>query len=401
MAGELAARARRIHRKLIDIRRAIHKHPELAFEEKKTAELVAKTLRRVGLKVRSGVAGTGVVALIEGRLPGPTVAVRADMDALNITEQNDVPYCSTIEGQMHACGHDGHVAVAIGVAMLLEGRRFQLPGKVKFIFQPGEEKIPGGAKPMIEAGVLERPKVEAIFALHSDPMIPVGKIGVRDGPLMAAADDFEITILGEASHGARPNLGVDAIVLAAQVIGGLQTIASRRIDPLHPVVVTVGRIVGGQRANVIADRVELTGTYRTLDRRDRQRVRVMIREVTTGIARAGGGRAEVEFQQGYPVLVSDPAANALVRDAGREVLGKDGVVELPDPVMGAEDFAYFLEKVPGAMFRLGVRNEKKGIIHPWHHPLFDIDEDALWIGAAILAETVERWLQHRVDVSGA
>jgi len=395
MAGELADRAKQIQRKLVDIRRTIHKHPELAFEEKKTSELVVKTLRRVGLKVKSGVAKTGVVGLIEGRLPGPTVAIRADMDALNITEESDVPYRSTVDGKMHACGHDGHVAAAIGAAMLLEGRRFQLPGKVKFIFQPGEEKIPGGAKPMIEAGVLKRPKVEVIFSLHSDPMIPVGKIGVRDGPLMAAADDFDIIIHGEACHGARPNLGVDAIAVAAQVIGSLQNIASRRIDPLHPVVVSVGRIAGGQRANVVADRVELNGTFRTLDRRDHRRVRKMIREVAVGVARAGGARAEVELQQGYPVLVPDPGANEIVRGAAREVLGKDGVIELPEPVMGAEDFAYFLEQVPGTMFRLGVRNTKKGIIHPWHHPKFDLDEDALWIGAAILAGAVERWLEAR------
>jgi amidohydrolase len=311
--------------------------------------------------------------------------MRADMDALPITEQNDVPYRSKVDGVMHACGHDGNTTTVLGAAMLLARRRGELAGNVKFVFQPSEETPPGGALPMIKEGILKSPKVDVAIAVHVDPTIPVGKIGVRTGPLTAAADDFSFAVLGEASHAAKPHLGVDAITLSAQVIQALQTIPSRRVNPVHAVVLTLGTIKGGYRRNVIADRVEVEGTLRTLDPKDRTNVEKMIGTTLAHVTKAGGGGYEYEFNRGYPVLECDDEVTDIVRRAAREALGKRSVMELPEPSMGGEDFAFFVDAVPGMMLRLGTGNKKKGFVHPWHHPKFDLDEDALWMGAAVMA----------------
>jgi len=393
MAGKLIAEAERLAGKLSQIRRRIHMHPELGYEEHRTSAFVAETLRGIGLEVKTGVAKTGVVGLLKGARPGRTVAMRADMDALPITEQNDVPYRSRVDGVMHACGHDGNTTTVLGAAMLLAHRRDEIAGNVKFVFQPSEESPPGGAAPMIKAGVLENPKVDVALGVHVDPTIDAGKIGVRDGPMMAAADDFRFAVLGEASHGAKPHLGVDAIVLSAQVVQALQTIPSRRINPTHPVVVTLGTIKGGYRRNVIADRVEVEGTARTLDPKDRTEVERMIEKTIALVTKSGGGSYEYSYERGYPVLVSDPAIVELVREATCGELGRRAVVEIAEPSMGGEDFAYFVNAVPGMMLRLGTRNKQKGFTHPWHHPKFDLDEKGLWVGAAVMARSALLYLE--------
>ena len=389
MTPTLLKDAKKLAGKLSKLRRQIHMYPELGYEEKRTSALVAKTMKSMGLEVRTGVAKTGVVAVLKGGRSGKTVALRGDMDALPITEQTTAPYRSRIDGVMHACGHDANTTTVMGVAMLLAPRRDEIKGNVKFIFQPSEEAPPGGAAAMIKAGALAKPKVDAIIGVHVDPSVPVGKMGLRDGPMMAAADDFSFAVLGEASHGAKPHLGIDAIALSAQVIQALQTIPSRRINPVHPVVVTVGTIQGGYRRNVIADRVYCEGTARTLDSRDRKRVEKMIGETIASVTKAGGGRHEYSYERGYPILQCDPWMTDVVRRATVELLGKRAAVEIDEPSMGGEDFAYFVNQVPGMMLRLGTGNKKRGIVHPWHHPKFDVDEDGLWMGAAVAARAVQ------------
>lgn len=385
MTKGLAEKAENLAPKLSKIRRQIHMYPELGYQEKRTSELVAKTLRQAGLEVRTGVAKTGVVGLLRGDSPGKTVALRADMDALPITERNRKPYRSRVDGVMHACGHDGNTTTVLGAAMLLAKERRNIRGNVKFFFQPSEEAPPGGAKPMIEEGVLTKPRVDFVIGVHVDPTVPAGKIGLRDGPMMAAADDFTLSVLGTASHGAKPHLGVDAIALSAQVIQALQTIPSRMINPTHPVVVTIGTIKGGYRQNVIADRVDMEGTLRTLYAADRKKGAKMIGRLTDQITKAAGGSFEYDFRDGYPILTCNPTITDVVRRASLELFGKRSVVEIDEPSMGGEDFAYFVNEVPGMMLRLGTGNKKKGIVHPWHHPQFDIDEKGLWVGAAVMA----------------
>ncbi len=389
MRSTLLNDAKKLGKKLSKIRRQIHMYPEEAYQEKRTAKFVAETLRAMGLEVKTGVAKTGVVGLLKGGRPGGTLALRADMDALPITEQNNTPYRSRVEGTMHACGHDGNTTSVLGAAMLLAARREELAGNVKFFFQPSEEAPPGGALPMIEEGVLDKPKVDAVIGVHVDPTYPVGKIGLRDGPMMAAADNFDCAILGEAAHGAHPHEGVDAITLSAQVIQALQTIPSRRINPTHPVVLTLGTVKGGYRRNVIADRVEFEGTARTLNEKDRKQVEKLIDRTLVNVTKAGGGKYEFTYERGYPVLTCDPMMTSIVRRASQELLGKRSVVEIDEPSMGGEDFAFFVNRVPGMMLRLGVGNKKKGITYPWHHPRFDLDEDGLPVGAAVMARSAE------------
>jgi amidohydrolase len=393
MSKGLVERAEGLGRRLSKIRRQIHMHPELAYQEKRTSALVAKTLRQLGIEVKTGVAKTGVVGVLRGGASGKTVALRGDMDALPITERTNKPYKSRVEGVMHACGHDGNTTSVLGAAMLLAEERRSLTGNVKFIFQPSEEAPPGGALPMIRAGALRNPKVDFAIGVHVDPTVPAGKIGLRDGPMMAAADDFTLTVLGTASHGAKPHLGVDAIALSAQVIQALQTIPSRMINPTHPVVVTIGTIHGGYRRNVIADRVEMEGTLRTLHAADRKKGAAMIGKLAGRITKASGGDFEYEFNDGYPILTCDPAITDVVRRSARELFGGRSTVEIDEPSMGGEDFAYFVNEVPGMMMRLGTGNKKKGITYPWHHPKFDIDEKGLWVGAAVMARAVRTLLE--------
>jgi amidohydrolase len=375
----------RIFPSLVKLRREFHQYPELAFQEFRTSERIAKELSKLKVKVKKGIAKTGVVGVLEASKNGKTVALRADMDALPILEQTSFPYKSKNQGVMHACGHDLHMTCVIGAAMILLELKSELKGNVKFIFQPSEEVQPGGAKPMIDAGVLRNPNVSGIFGLHCDSAIPVGRIGVRDGPMMAQADDFDITILGKGGHGARPHDGVDAIVVASQIIQALQTIPSRKISPVEPVVISIGKIEGGTARNIICDRVILKGTARSLNQEVARRIPILIKEIASGIAKSAGASAEVTYHTGYPVLINHPQATDLVRNTITTMFGKEAIFEIKKPMMGAEDFAYFLQKVPGSFLRLGIRNPKKNAIYPWHHPKFTVDEDAIKIGASVLA----------------
>jgi amidohydrolase len=389
MEGKITEKIKNISKEifpsLVKLRRELHQYPELAFNEYKTSERIAKELRKLRIDVKRPIAKTGVVGVLNKGIKGKTIALRADMDALPVLEQTNFPYKSKNKGTMHACGHDVHMACLIGTAKILTRLKDELPGKVKFIFQPSEEVSPGGAKPMIEAGVLKNPDVSGIFALHCDPAIPIGQIGVREGPTMAHADSFDITIIGKGGHGARPHDGVDAIVVAAQVIQALQTIVSRKINPLEPVVVSIGKMEGGSARNIICDKVILKGTARTLNKEVAKKIPGLLKEIISGITKSAGASFELNYYGGYPILINHPKATDLARKTVDKLFGKDAIFELRRPMMGGEDFAYYLQKIPGSFLRLGIRNPKKDAIYPWHHPKFTVDEDAIKIGSALLA----------------
>ncbi|NIM96880.1 MAG: amidohydrolase [candidate division Zixibacteria bacterium] len=384
-ASKIKAISKGIFPRLVKLRREFHQYPELGFNEFRTSRRVTDELRKLGLQVKSGLAKTGVVGLLKGKKKGRTVALRADMDALPITEQTNFTYKSKNKGSMHACGHDAHMACVIGAAIILSELKDELYGNVKFIFQPSEESPPGGAKPMIQAGALKNPQVSGIFGLHCDSSIPVGKIGVKDGPFMAQADSFNITIKGVSGHGARPHDGIDAIMVAAQTIQALQAIVSRKIDPVQPVVISVGKIQGGTKRNIICDRVMLEGTARSLNKEVAGRIPVLLKNIVSGVARSAGASFELSFSPGYPVLINNPQATDLARTTITNMFGRQAIFEIKKPLMGAEDFAYYLQRVTGTFLRLGIRNPKKNAIYPWHHPKFTVDEDAIRIGAALLA----------------
>lgn len=383
---------------IVEIRHRIHQNPELGNREVETAALVARHLRDLGLEVDTGVAHTGVVAVLRGGRPGPVVAVRADMDALPVTERTDLPFKSTkratYQGQevgvAHACGHDIHTAVQLGVASVLAGLRKDLPGTVKFIFQPAEEGPPqgerGGAELMMEEGVLRDPRPSAIFALHSFPDLQVGQIGYTVGPAFAAVDQFRIEIQGRQSHGAYPHLGVDPIVTAAQAVTALQTIRSRTLNPLEPSVVSVGIIRGGERFNIIPEKVYLEGTVRTYSAEARNEIERRMREILDGVTRAAGGSFALEYVRNTPATINDAELAQRARPALEGALGKDAV-RLVDPTMGGEDFAYFANEVPGFYFRLGVvkpGTESGGL----HTPTFRADDSAIPVGMRAMARLV-------------
>ena len=378
---------------LREIRRDLHKHPELGFDEHRTADIVARNLRALGLEVVEGVAGTGVVGLLTGAKPGRCVLLRADMDALPVQELNETDYASTVPRVMHACGHDGHVAMALGVARWFAAHVQALEGRIKFVFQPAEEG-PGGARPMIDAGVLKNPDVDVALGMHLWNSLPVGTIGVTPGPSMACADWFELDIFGVGGHGAQPERTVDPIVASAHVITALQTIASRNVDPLDAVVVTVGAIHGGDADNVIPDRVNLKGTVRAMHAALRAQVEPMMRRVIGGVCDALGARWELRFAYGYPATVNDAAVSAMVASCARDVLGDAGEV-VAQRTMGAEDMSYFLQHVPGCYFFLGSNDPARGLIHPHHSPLFDFDDDVLALGAEVMVRAVDAALAGR------
>ena len=376
---------------VIGWRRRFHQNPELSFGEYKTAQAIAEELKRLGMNVKRNVGGTGVVGLLTGDQRGRTVALRADMDALPVSEENNTSYRSRNPGVMHACGHDGHMAMLLGAAKLLSSRRGQIKGTIKFLFQPGEETPPGGALEMIRAGVLENPKVDAAFALHLDSSLPSGAVGLRKGPMMAASDNFEITVTGKGGHAARPHSCLDPVTTAAQMISGLQTIVSRRIDPAQPAVITVGKVEAGTKHNIIPKKAVLIGTARTIDRHSTKMMPAWIKQMVSGIARANGLKAEVKYDKGYPVLFNDPAMVDFCEKAINETFGQSAVVRLEEPMMGGEDMAYFLQKVPGAFLRLGSRKDRT-TSYPWHHPRFEIDETVLPMGSGLLSEIATKYL---------
>jgi amidohydrolase len=376
------------HERITDLRRHFHRHPELSGKEANTSRRVADELTRLGLVVQTGVAGHGVVAVLEGAAPGRTALLRADMDALPVTEQSGVEFASQNDGAMHACGHDAHMAMALGVAALLTSLRAQLAGRVKFVFQPSEEVPPGGARPMVEAGVLKAPDVDGAFALHCYPGLPAGQVAVRDGVLFSQADDFDLEIIGRGGHGALPHQGADAIAAAAAVIQALQAAFTRRIDPVTPAVISIGRIAGGTQRNVLSDRVRLEGTARAADPEVAALYPGLIRDVAAGAAAGYGATAELSYHPGYPPLVNSAAINAHVRKVARALAEAAPPLEIPAPLLAGEDFSYFANEVPAAMFILGVGNPALDAVHPLHHPLFRIDEDALPAGVATMASAI-------------
>ncbi|NNF12741.1 MAG: amidohydrolase [Gemmatimonadetes bacterium] len=384
---ELAAA---INDQVVEWRRDIHANPELGMQEFRTAGLVAEHLESLGIEVATGVGGTGVVGTLRGARPGPVVALRADMDGLPVTELADVPFASQVTttwqgrevGVMHACGHDNHVAILMGVASILAEMRDDLPGTVKFIFQPAEEG-PGGAAPMLADGAFEDPRPDAVFGLHVFPS-PAGTIMYRTGGMLASSDGLRIVVRGVQTHGAMPWAGVDPIATAAQIVVGLQTVVSRQVDLTDsPAIVTVGQIEGGNRGNIIPDTVLMIGTIRTLNPDTREMVHERVRRMAQNIAEANGAEAEVTIDLGYPVTVNDPALTRRMVPSLERVAG-EGVVIMP-PTTGAEDFSYFAEEVPGMFIGLGVGADDPALVHPNHSPYFYADERALPIGVRAMA----------------
>ena len=375
---------------LIEIRRTIHMHPELGFEEIETSRLVAGWLEKFGFQVKTGVAKTGVVGLLEGKKPGKTIAIRADMDALPMDEARPVPYASKVKGKMHACGHDAHVAILLGVAKFFSSIPDQVKGNIKWIFQPAEEGG-GGGRVMVEEGVLENPKVDAVFGAHVYPLLSTGKVGIMEGEALAAADRFTLVILGKGGHAASPHLTKDPILAAGHLITQIHSIVSRNINPLESGVVTIGKVSGGTAFNIIPDEVELLGTVRSLSPQVREELKSRIEQVIQGVVRSFGMDYRFDFEYGYPVLINDVEMSKLVASACSKGIGKEKV-EVLKPSMGAEDFAYYLEKVPGAYFRLGCRNEERGIVHPYHSSLFDIDEEVLPFGVEMFVRVIDQYL---------
>jgi len=375
---------------LVEIRRTIHMHPELGFEEIETSRLVSEWLERFGFQVKRGLAKTGVVGLLEGREPGRTVAIRADMDALPLEEANQVPYVSKVKGKMHACGHDAHVAILLGVAKFYSSMRDRVKGNIKWIFQPAEEGG-GGGRVMVEEGVLENPKVDAIFGAHVFPFLPIGKVGIYEREGLAAADRFTIKIIGKGGHAASPHVTKDPILATGHLITQIHSIVSRNINPLESAVVTIGKVSGGTAFNIIPDEVELMGTVRSLNPQVREELKLRIEQVVQGIVHSFGMAYRFEFEYGYPVLINDPEMSKLVASACSKGIVKENI-EVLKPSMGAEDFAYYLERCPGSYFRLGCRNEEKGIIHPYHSSLFDIDEEVLPFGVEMFVRVIDQFL---------
>lgn len=379
------------------LRRDFHQNPELGFQEARTAGVVAETLTRLGLEVRRGVGQTGVVALLEGTkaLAGverrPVVMLRFDMDALPIQEETGAEYASRIPGVMHACGHDGHVAIGLTVARLLVERRAELRGTVKFVFQPAEEGA-GGAKAMVEAGALENPRPDYALGLHLWNEKPVGWLGAMEGPLMAAAEKFNLRLRGRGGHGATPHLTIDPLVAAAHVITGLQSIVSRNVPPLKTAVLSVGAVHGGQAFNVIPQEVELQGTIRTFEPGVRDLVLVRFCQVVETVAAAYGCKAEIDLQSITPAVINDSEVTGLVQ-AVAESLFSQMTLDRHCPTMGSEDMAYFLQEVPGCFFFVGSANPARGLDAPHHHPRFDIDESALPIAVAWMAAAVQQLLK--------
>ena len=367
------------------IRRHLHAHPELSKQEHKTAEFITAQLQLMGLPFEGGVAGTGIVARIEGRNPEKRLlALRADMDALPIFEENHVEYKSKNPGIMHACGHDVHMACLLGAAKILNELRDHFEGSIRLLFQPSEENYPGGAIQMIQAGVLENPRPAAIFGQHVFPFLAAGKVGIRSGKYMASTDEIYLTVKGKGGHAATPHMVVDPVLIASHIVVALQQIVSRRAKASTPTVLSFGRIIGDGRTNIIPDEVKMEGTIRTFDEQWRKEAHELIRELATSMARAMGGECDVFIDHGYPFLTNDEMLADNFRLWAAEYLGPENVHEL-ELAMTAEDFAYYSQIIPACFYRLGIRNDEKGIVSNQHTSTFDIDEDALKTGMGLMA----------------
>ncbi|MBD2694586.1 M20 metallopeptidase family protein [Anabaena catenula] len=383
---------RSLQPQLVEWRRRIHQKPELGFQEKITAEFISQKLQSWGIEHQTEIAETGIVAIIKGAKSGngKVLAIRADMDALPILEENEVPYCSQHDGVMHACGHDGHTAIALGTAYYLHHHRQDFSGTVKIIFQPAEEG-PGGAKPMIEAGVLKNPDVDAIIGLHLWNNLPLGTVGVRAGALMAAVELFRCTIFGKGGHGAIPQQTIDSIVVAAQIVNALQTIVSRNVNPIDSAVVTIGELHAGSAVNVIADTARMGGTVRYFNPDLADFFKQRIEQIIAGICQSHGASYEFDYIHLYPPVINHPQIAELVRSVAAEVIETPLGIVPECQTMGGEDMSFFLQEVPGCYFFLGSANAEKKLNYPHHHPRFDFDETALVMGVEMFVRCVERF----------
>jgi len=390
--SQIRLEIRSLQPQLVEWRRHLHQRPELGFKEQLTAQFVAQKLQEWGIEHKTGVAQTGIVATIASNRPGPVLAIRADMDGLPIQEQNDVPYRSQHDGLMHACGHDGHTAIALGTAYYLSQHREDFAGTVKIIFQPAEEG-PGGAKPMIEEGVLKNPDVDAIIGLHLWNNLPLGTVGVRSGALMAAVECFRCTILGKGGHGAMPHQTVDSIVVSAQIVNALQTIVARNVNPIESAVVTVGEFHAGTAHNVIANTARMSGTVRYFNPAMEGYLSKRIEQVIAGICQSQGASYELDYWHLYPPVINDAKIAELVRSVASDVVETPAGIVPECQTMGSEDMSFFLQAVPGCYFFLGSANPAKDLAYPHHHPRFDFDETALAMGAEIFVRCVEKFCQ--------
>ncbi|MDH4227883.1 MAG: amidohydrolase [Deltaproteobacteria bacterium] len=396
MLAEIKKISAGIKDRVITFRREIHKNPELSGAENKTAAFVAGVLEGAGLEVRTNVGGHGVVGVLRGGMnkgQGKVIALRADMDALPIQEVNTCGYASVVPGVMHACGHDAHTSILMGAAITLSKLKPTMKGDVVFIFQPSEETTEGGASEMIKEGALSNPVPTAIVALHCFPELEKGIIAHKSGVMTASSDRFTVVVKGKGGHASRPHQSVDAILVASMVVNALHHIVSRRMDPLHHAVISIGIIRGGSAANVIADRVELKGTVRTLDAALRKEMPTYIEDTIRGITMGAGATYELDYGFGSGSVVNDYTVDSLVKAAATDVVGPHNVILMPAPVMGSEDFSCFTEKIPGSLFRLGTSNKAKGIAASLHSSSFDIDEDSLEIGVSTMAWIAARYIE--------
>ena len=369
---------------VVELRRHLHANPELSYQEFNTAKYVAQQLQSFGL-TPTEMSTTGIVTEVKGKNPDKkTVALRADMDALPINEANNISYKSKVKGVMHACGHDVHTSSLLGTAKILNEIKNDFEGTVRFIFQPGEEKNPGGASYMIRDGVLKNPQPSGIIGQHVFPLLPVGKIGFREGMYMASCDEIYLKVIGKGGHGAAPDLAIDPVLIASHIIIALQQVISRHASPKQPTVLTFGRIIGEGATNVIPDEVNIAGTFRAMNEEWRESALKKIKKMAESIAEGMGGKCEVDISRGYPYLQNDPTLTRRIKSAAEAYVGKDNVVDI-DITLGAEDFAYYSQVIPASFYRLGTRNEAKGITSYVHTPTFDIDEDALKIGPGLMA----------------
>ncbi|MDE5978374.1 MAG: amidohydrolase [Turicibacter sp.] len=371
-----------IYPQLVSIRRDIHQHPELGLEEYRTSALVLDYLKQWDIKVAQLIGETAIVGLIEGNEGKKTIGLRADMDALPIEEQTGAVYASLNAGKMHACGHDVHTTILLGAAYILNELKDEFEGNVKLFFQPAEETV-GGAKPMIEAGCLENPKVDHVLGLHVRPTLNVGEVGFHYGKCHAASDTIFMTIKGKKSHGAYPQDGIDAILIAAQVITSLQSLISRNLSPFESAVISLGMIEGGDAGNIVCGEVKIRGTLRTLDQKVRLFMKRRIIEVAENTAKAFGGEAYVYLEEGYAPLINDRAITDAVAEVAKQVVGEENVIMMEHPSLGVEDFAYFAEALPSCFYNLGTSNPEKGFQGNLHESTFDIDEEAIKIGVCL------------------
>lgn len=397
MIEQIKALADEIFPEVVRLRRAIHRNPETAFEEFETARLVVETLRPLGLDLQTGVAGTGVIATLRGEGPGGTVMLRADMDALPIHELNEFDFRSRNPGKMHACGHDAHTASMLGTAMILSRLRERVNGTVRFLFQPSEERLPGGARVMIDEGLFREngshPAPGAIFGLHVQPDLEAGKIGVRSGMYMASADELYLTVRGTGGHAAGPHrLQADAVLVASHIIVALQSIISRNCPPDVPSVLSFGRVIADGATNIIPETARLEGTFRAMDETWRFRAHELMRRVAEHTALAFGAEVDFEIAVGYPALFNHPDETDIVRKAAVSYVGEEQVVDL-DLWFASEDFAWYLREIPGSFYRIGTGNEAKGIVHGLHTPRFTIDEDALRVSPGFMAYLAIEYLR--------